>query len=116
MKERNVYDFAKEPGSRAESIYVPDPLLIRRHRAGYRGRFTHPEYGGELVEINDDGYRDGAWPASMPAGETRILILGDSNVFGHGLEANETISARLQADYRGRTARSLGSRNPPSAS
>ena len=44
------------------------------------------------VEINSQGYRSPEWPA--PA-DGEVLVVGDSQVFGLGVEANETFTAKL---------------------
>ncbi len=53
-------------------------------------------FGGNPVtsiRINHDGYRGAELPAPGP---NDIVVVGDSQVFGLGVEENETFSARLQ--------------------
>lgn len=75
---------------------VGDPELGMRLRPGFQGRFVHPEYGGEMVEINADGFRGGSWPSEPDPDSRRVLLLGDSSVFGMGAEERETISGQLE--------------------
>ncbi len=56
------------------------------------------------VRINAQGFRGEDWPAP---GTDDILVVGDSQVFGLGVEANETFSAAL-AKETGRTALNAG--------
>jgi hypothetical protein len=46
------------------------------------------------ISVNDRGYRGGPWPAP---GEGEIVVVGDSQVFGLGVEDDETFSAQLAA-------------------
>ncbi len=44
------------------------------------------------VEINSRGYRAPEWPKETPG---EVLVVGDSQVFGLGVEGSETFSAKL---------------------
>ena len=46
------------------------------------------------VEINSRGYRGPEWP---PPGDEQVLVSGDSQAFGHGVEFEQTFGARLRA-------------------
>lgn len=76
------------------NVYVADSALGVRLRPGAT---EHVAFGGNpvtAVRINADGLRGG--PLSAPAaGE--VLVLGDSQVFGLGVEEEETFSAQLRA-------------------
>jgi len=50
-----------------------------------------------LLEINSMGFRGPEMEVDRPAGTRTILFLGDSVVFGPGLEYQETIPARLES-------------------
>jgi lysophospholipase L1-like esterase len=56
-----------------------------------------PEPGGEPVpvRINAHGQRGADYPLEKPAGELRIVGLGDSLTFGKGVRDDETYLARL---------------------
>ena len=75
---------------------IGDPLLGMALRPGYRGRFVHPEYDGELAEINADGFRGSAWPKEADPSACRVLLLGDSSIFGMGSDDAHTIPAHLE--------------------
>ena len=51
------------------------------------------------LRVNDAGYRGKAFPEPTPG---EILVVGDSQVFGLGVEENETFSAKL-AELTGKT-------------
>jgi hypothetical protein len=78
------------------NVYKPDAEL------GVRlipGRETRIAFGGNPatdVRINRDGYRGANLPAPA-AGRDEILVVGDSQVFGLGVEEGQTFSARLGA-------------------
>jgi len=108
------------------NIYVADPELGVRllpsatENVAFSGNpLTH-------VQINRDGYRGDELP---PPGKDDILVVGDSQVFGLGVEQDETFSARLgktigkpvmnggvptygPAEYRAVIAEQLARRHP----
>lgn len=62
---------------------------------GFKGRLQHPEFD-TLVEINSLGFRGPEpKPASSNKSET-IFVIGDSFVFGTGVEYEDSIPSRLQ--------------------
>ena len=48
------------------------------------------------VEINGHGLRDKEIPYKKPAGEFRIQFLGDSQLFGDGIEENDTFASLME--------------------
>ncbi len=52
--------------------------------------------GGGTISTNRDGMREVTVPTTKGPDEFRILVLGDSSNFGHGVEGNETWSSVLQ--------------------
>lgn len=74
------------------NFYVGDARLGVRLRPGATERIS---FGGNpvtRVRINRDGTRGGALP--LPGGN-EILVVGDSQTFGLGVEEQETFTARL---------------------
>lgn len=69
---------------------------------GYRGtlQIGQTEVVTE-VAINALGLRGAEIPAKV-AGERRLLMVGDSLVFGYGVEAGQALPARLQHELRAR--------------
>ena len=77
-------------------FYIPDPPGRYRLSPGYRGRiYNRAEYSNE-IRVNQAGLRGGEiGPVSQ---NTRgVLVLGDSFVFGVGVEDTETFTALLPA-------------------
>lgn len=70
---------------------IDDPVLGYRHPAS-----VSYWLGSERVELNPNGLRDDDVPFRKPAGEKRILVLGDSVTFGWGVSQGETFSDRLE--------------------
>ncbi len=86
------------------NFYLPDPALGVRLRPGATERIS---FGGNPVtevRINSAGYRGGDLPAPRP---DEILVVGDSQAFGLGVEEQETFSARL-ASLTGRPVVNAG--------
>ena len=79
-----------EPGG----FYSPDPPGRYRLSPGYRGRiYNRAEYSND-IRINEAGLR-GAEIDKSAAGPARVLVGGDSFVFGVGVEDSETFTAVL---------------------
>jgi len=69
---------------------VRDPEIIYRLAPNATGF-----YNGTPFELNSLGLRDRDYRSAPPPGAHRILVLGDSLVFGIGLPADQTLSAKL---------------------
>jgi GDSL-like lipase/acylhydrolase family protein len=59
------------------------------------------------VTINDSGFRDRAHAKEKPPGVVRILGLGDSFMFGWGVQEDETFLKELETRLQGRIDRSV---------
>ncbi len=77
----------------AESLPI---VQVRDPRVLYRliPRAT-AVYGGTPIEINSMGLRDRELPPVPAADAFRVLVLGDSMVFGLGVEQDQTLPAHL---------------------
>jgi hypothetical protein len=75
------------------NVYAADAELGARLQPGARTRLR---FRGDTtrIQINDDGYRGPDWG---PAGDDELLIVGDSQVLGLGVEYDETHAAGLAA-------------------
>jgi hypothetical protein len=93
----DLYEIAPIESGSMRGAFLHDKKLGVVFRPGFRGRFAHPEYHHELVEINNAGYRDRDWPVRPDPGTVGVLLLGDSTLFGLGVDREETIAARLEA-------------------
>jgi acetyltransferase AlgX (SGNH hydrolase-like protein) len=76
------------------NFYRPDPALGVRLEPGATEQIA---FGGNpitSVRINAAGYRGADWPAP---GKDEVLVVGDSQVFGLGVEEAQTFSTGLAA-------------------
>jgi hypothetical protein len=73
---------------------VPDTSFAYIHRAGFRGSFQ-----GVEVSINSHGFRAPEWRTPKPAGLLRLMILGDSVVFGWGAPQDSIFPVLLQSEF-----------------
>lgn len=83
------------------TYFRPDPVLqwvVRPNLVAFDNL-----KGGGTITTNADGMRDVDEPRRKPAGEYRVLVLGDSSNFGHGVEGPETWSAVLERLLEGKT-------------
>jgi lysophospholipase L1-like esterase len=85
--------------TRPSALYVPDAALSYTLRSGY----DRAAYGAD-VRINALGFR-GPDMQATPSGTRRLVLLGDSIVFGFGVEEDEVLGAQLAAALAGRGAR-----------
>lgn len=65
--------------------------------------YTHnPKLPPFIVRANSLGIRDREYPLRKPPGTLRIVILGDSFLFGWGVEQDETFDEQLERIYKKR--------------
>jgi hypothetical protein len=81
------------------NVYEADPELGLRLRPGAAQRYKL-HGGASDIAINAEGFRGDDWGPVDPARE-EWLVVGDSQVFGLGVEGDQTISAQLQAALSG---------------
>lgn len=88
------------------NFYVEDAERGVRLRPGATERIRFSNNPISSVRINAEGYRGADWP---PPGADEVVTVGDSQVFGLGVEEGETFSAVLQSALGGkRLVRNLG--------
>ena len=87
------------------TYFRPDPVLQWVVRPNLKD-FDNLTGGGRLT-TNADGLRDVGVPRAKPADEFRVMTLGDSSNFGHGVEGTETWQHILQALLEGRTTKKV---------
>jgi len=75
--------------SAQSSTLLPSPTRIFRFPSG------QILLAGASATIDDDGFRTPR--TAGPAGAPLIITLGDSSIFGHGVQDGETLHDRLQA-------------------
>ncbi len=62
------------------------PVIGKRMRPGIRRELTHPEWGKYVLQANNFGFRSSHNYSPIKGNNIqRILIFGDSNVFGNGV-------------------------------
>ena len=81
------------------NVYEADPELGLRLQPGASQRYKL-HGGASSIEINAQGFRGADWGPVDPA-RSEWLVVGDSQVFGLGVEGDQTISAQLQAALSG---------------
>jgi hypothetical protein len=86
------------------NLYIPDAKLAVRLRPNSSEKISFSGNPVSSVRINSDGYRGADWG---PPGENEILVLGDSQAFGLGVDEDKTFSAEL-AKKLGRTVIDAG--------
>lgn len=77
-----------------QQLFMRDAEVGVRLRPGARARFRTSEFETDIA-INSSGVRDSEI-GPKPAGERRIVVLGDSIVLSVQVQATETFCARLQ--------------------
>ncbi|MFH1850509.1 MAG: hypothetical protein ABH879_10115 [archaeon] len=73
--------------------YKPSQNITFRN---YRDLDQKPEY--TVFETNSAGFRDDETPVERPAGEKRIMVLGDSSVAGLAVEKDERFTEVLEEE------------------
>ena len=58
--------------------------------------------GGTTATIAEIGLREPIPEVPRPAGRQRLMVLGDSTFFGHGVDDDQTMEAQLQRELRQR--------------
>ena len=77
-----------------------DPVLRYEYRPGLRADEAHFDALHEGFTTNSQGFRDVEFPVAKPAGELRILALGDSTTAGNGVpELENTWPKRLERRF-----------------
>ena len=81
---------APVPVTKTGAPYLPgNPYLLWEMVPGTRTEM------GATVTVNSLGFRGEEVTVNKPTGIRRVVVLGDSTVYGHGVEDDETFSAQL---------------------
>lgn len=73
--------------SKMEYQYQIDELLIYRHKPNFKGEWKTDEFI-EVTELNSKGYRN----PENSSDKKKVVFLGDSMVFGHGVNFEQTFA------------------------
>lgn len=76
---------------------VPDPLLTYRLEPGVTAWRSFPFEYRTRYTLDTNGLREDGLPVDKPAGELRILVLGDSVALGLQVQPDETTPGQLEA-------------------
>jgi hypothetical protein len=88
------------------NVYVEDADRGVRLRPGATEKISFSKNPITDVRINAEGYRGADWPPPAP---DEVVVVGDSQVFGLGVQEGETFSAVLQTALGGKSlVRNLG--------
>jgi len=80
-------------------IYVSHPRLGFIYAPGFSGHFYGAAYQHIPIEINAHGFRDKPFQSKRPP-TARVLMVGDSVVFGAGVAAQARFTALLDAAWQ----------------
>lgn len=90
------------------NVYIEDADRGVRLRPNATEKIRFSKNPITSIRINSEGYRGAEWPAPAPTTE-EVIVVGDSQVLGLGVEENETFSAVLQSSLGGgHLVRNLG--------
>ena len=78
-----------------QALFTPDPAIGYRLRPGARTRFTTVEFEADIA-INAQGVRGERDIGPKPAGERRIVVLGDSLVLSVQVNERQTFCRLLE--------------------
>jgi hypothetical protein len=97
LVEDDGMQFDLEMWKYAKSVKVisDDPIIGHEHRPNADAFLM-----GARVTTNSAGFRDEEIPLEKRPGSTRVMMLGDSVLFGWGARQDETVAARLQQAWR----------------
>jgi lysophospholipase L1-like esterase len=81
-------------GLRALHEARPDRPWLFGLRPGAEARIAHT--GDVVYTINAAGFRDRLYPQQKPPGTFRVVVMGDSIVFGYGVSLEDSFAKRLE--------------------
>jgi len=95
MGELTVRLFLPQPLENPINFYVADDLLGWKLKPDLHQWYINPEFKMEVIS-NERGFRDSSHTLQKNKDTIRILGLGDSMLFGYGVNINEGILSRMQ--------------------
>ena len=95
-----IFSIAPEPPKASVHHLSSNPKLLYEPAPGKSLEIERPQEqgGGDswLVKINKDGFRDQDFELMKPANTFRIEFVGDSVVFGYGLNNEDSLPKQLE--------------------
>ena len=82
------------PQQIVSDIILVDPAVDYRLRPNMKGHMTDLEYSVS-INVNSLGFRGNEISLEKPPGVKRVLFLGDSYIFGHGVTDHQTLPFRV---------------------
>lgn len=78
------------------NVFVPDTTTYGVRLAPGRTTATRSRHGRvTTVRINREGFRGADWSEAPAPHTKRVLLLGDSQMFGYGVDETDAVAARL---------------------
>ncbi len=99
-----VFRFRDDGAFPHVNVYLPDEKLGTKLEPGASQRLAFAGNPTTSLRINSKGFRGSEWPAPKPG---ELIVVGDSQVFGLGVEEDETFPAQL-AKQSGRQVLNAG--------
>jgi lysophospholipase L1-like esterase len=102
--ELNAQQLLADPALRAQvlaALVESSKGIFDSHPDADVGRVLQPgleavEFVGTPVSTNEWGMREAAYALPKPPGRVRVVLLGDSYVFGYGIRADERVGVFLE--------------------
>lgn len=98
------------------TTFQPDAHLLWTMKPNLRGSIHMVASGPMVIDTNSQGLREREIPLAKEAGELRILFIGDSWTWGHGVAEEETFVRVLEAELArrlpGRVVRAINAGVP----
>jgi len=87
----------------AQELWNPAgyPIRLFPRNKTYEMFTRNKELGPYKASFNDEGVRDKKYSLQKPYGTIRIVVLGDSYLFGWGVEQDQTFDNQLEEIYAG---------------
>jgi lysophospholipase L1-like esterase len=97
----NYYNFTLIQADGGGHMVLGSSLSSRQQRPkGYGPYVPHlsTKFGAVAVTINSRGWRDAEYSLEKPQGATRLMVVGDSVVFGYGVEMEDMFPKVLERE------------------
>lgn len=83
------------------NIFIADPVMGVRLEPDAQTRVRSRTGRVSEIETNAAGFRDDPWPGAEAPVRPRALLLGDSQMFGYGVDVEDAVAAQLELELGG---------------